>query len=221
VAGLDPEIQRLIATRPDFHQKATVPREYLPPGEAVLFETRPSLWPYITGGVIAGVLLAILGIILLGQGASLSNSTGTSSDGELWLLVGGLLVALGIVIVVLRLIGWYFSSYALTNRRVIRKSGWGNRLVVDARFDKIQSVTMTDTPRALTRKYGNILFSLSAGSHPFSGLQFGGIFWFAIPSPLEVRAFMEDVVETVARLERAGRPVMLMDLTRPSTFGPT
>jgi hypothetical protein len=178
----------------------------------VLFETRPSLWPFISGLLIAGFALAVLGVVLFVNSTSVSGYSGGGSYRQLSELFGVLLIAVAVVVIVARLIRWYFTSYAITNRRVIRKTGWSGRLIVDARFEKIQSVTMTDTTTSRARGYGSILYSLSVFSpsiSPLSGIEHGGILWFAVPDPIEVRAFVEDVFETFSRLDKAGQLVAL------------
>lgn len=203
----NPEIRRLLQGRPSSHRPGTLPRDYIPKGEAVLFETRPSLWPYLAaavGVVVLGAVLAIsVWILFLTTGDT--QILGVSST--IWSDFAGLLVGLAGLGVVLRLIEWYFTSYAITNRRVIRKTGWISRLVVDARFEKIQAVSFTETTGTRLRGFGNLLFSLSTLSpplSPFSGLQQGGILWFALPQPLEVRSFVEDTFDTFARFDRDG-----------------
>ncbi len=208
----EPEIQRLIAARPQSHRPATLPREYLPPGEAILFETRPSLWPFVSGVVLGGVLLVILGIIAVVESSAGSTGVGAGSSGQFLQLLGVLAISLGVIAIVLRLVRWLFTSYAITNRRVVRKTGWAGRQIVDARFDKIQCVTVTDTTGSRVRGFGHIHFALSTFSAPlsiYSGVQESGILWFAIPDPIQVRAYVEDVFETFSRFEREGQRLIL------------
>jgi Bacterial PH domain len=208
----EPEIQRLIGVRPASHQTGTFPREYLPPGEAVLFETRPSLWAYISPVLGGGIVLFLLGLLFWAESVSISNAVGDGTSGMLWQVLAVLLIVLGVVAIAAGLIGWYFTSYAVTNRRIIRKNGWMSRRVIDARLDKIQCVTMTDTVGTRVRGFGHILFSLSTLSppwSPFSGVQMGGILWRAVPDPVQLRAFIEDVFETFARFDRSGQRVIL------------
>jgi hypothetical protein len=208
----EPEIQRLIGVRPASHQTGTFPREYLPQGEAVLFETRPSLWAYISPALGGGIILFFLGFLLWLESVPISTELGDGTSGSLWQILAALLIVVGVAGIVAGLIGWYFTSYAVTNRRIIRKTGWMSRRVIDARLDKIQCVTMIDTVRSRVRGFGHILFSLSTLSppwSPFSGVQMGGILWRAVPEPVQLRAFIEDVLETFARFDRAGQHVFL------------
>jgi hypothetical protein len=208
----EPDIQRLIAARPSSHQPGTFPRGYLPPGEAVLFETRPSLWAFVSGGLVAGVFLAVIGVLVWLESSSLSTYFADGSGGQLWQVIAIGLAVLAIAVIVGRLIGWYFTSYAISNRRVIRKSGWASRMIIDARFEKIQCVTLTDNVGSRVRGFGNILYSLSTSSSPtfgLSGVERGGILWFAIPDPVQVRAFVEDIFETFSRFDREGHRIIL------------
>jgi len=153
MADPDPEIARLLQERPRSHRPGTLPREYIPKGEAVLFETRPSMWPYLAGAIglllVVALLAALVWILLPVVGDA--DAFGLPSG--LWQLLAALLVVLGLIGLAVRLIEWYFTSYAITNRRVIRKTGWISRRVVDARFERIQAVSFTETIGTRLREF--------------------------------------------------------------------
>jgi len=208
----DCEVRELLEHRPRSHGSGSFPREYLPRGEAVLFETRPALGIYFLGGIAIVFVSTLLGLLLFYGAPSLGASA--SAPG-----VTSLLQALGLIAIVLGILGlaalvlrWYSTSYVVTNRRVVRKFGFFSRIIVDARFDKIQAVTLTQAGGSRVGGFGHLLFSLStfpAPISPFSGIQHGGVLWFAVPDPLEVRAFMEDVFDTFSRIDRSGARVAL------------
>lgn len=158
------------------------------------------------------MLLLLIGGLLRLEASSSSAQLGDGTSGLLWEFLAVLAFIVAVAAIVGRLVGWYFTSYAVTNRRVSRKTGWIVRVVIDARPEKVQCVTMTDTVGSHARSYGNILFGLSTLSpplSPYSGVQMGGILWRAVPDPVQLRAFIEDVLETFARFDRVGQRVAL------------
>jgi Bacterial PH domain len=204
---VDAEMHRLLSERPASHAKGTFPREYLPTGEVVLFETRPSLSPLLLLGIVLILLASLLGVLIILNASILAASTGLAGLAGAYQFLAILVIIATVVGIVIALHGWYNTAYVLTNRRVIRKSGSIARRIVDARLDRIQAVTLTEHGGFKLREVGTLLFSLSATSvygSRFSGLQQGGILWFGIPGPVAVRAFTEDVIETFAMFDRLG-----------------
>jgi uncharacterized membrane protein YidH (DUF202 family) len=212
MTGPDAEVQKLLTGRPTSHGAATFPREYVPKGEAILYETRPSLMAYLSYGLAGALLSVFLGLGLWSYGPTWFGVSGQSGSGEIFELLGGLIITFGIAALIGSLLRWYSTSYALTNRRVMRKTGVFTRIVVDARLEKIQAVTLTESSRSRAVNYGNIHFALSTFAAPLSaisGLHQNGILWYAIPDPFRARAFVEETLETFSRIEATGQPVVL------------
>jgi hypothetical protein len=202
---VDVEMHRLLSERPSCHAKGTFPREYLPSGEVVLFETRPSLRPVLWLGILGVLMLSLVGAIVIFNASSIAAFAGSTGLADVFQFLALLVILAGVVGIVSLLRSWYYTAYALTNRRVIRKSGTIVRRVVDARFDRIQAVTLTEHGGFELGGVGTLLFSLSTTSvygSRFSGIQQGGILWFGVPDSMAVRAFTEDVIETFAMFDR-------------------
>lgn len=205
------EVDRLISERPGSHRPGTFPRYYLPKGEGVLFESKPSLWGYLPAAIYVGLLMFLLAFILWNS-PGLFGAVLPAPLSNLWQWLAILVLLCAAVGIASILVQWYFTSYALTNRRLVKKTGVYSRTIVDARFERIQAVTLTEAQGSRARGYGTLLFSLSttpAASGVFSGIQHGGILWRAIPEPFAVRSFVEDVSTTFERLTRAGVHVEL------------
>lgn len=201
------EARSLLQLRPRTHRPGSFPREYLPTSEPVLFETRPVLRVYMGpaafGAVLAFGLSFILWIISGTSGTPLApyNTSGVLQ------LFEGILIAVGILVVALAVLGWRAVAYVVTPHYLIRKSGQFNRTIIDCRLDKIQAVTLTQPVGPRVQNFGTLLFSLTTSTptwSPFSGLEHGGILWRAVAEPLEVRAFIEQTSQVVARLDREG-----------------
>lgn len=208
------EVHALLQARPRSNIAGTFPREMLPPGEAVLFETRPAFFPYVSQGLVGGAILVLFGSVLYATAATTASDFGDSSNAGFIQGVCALLVLAGVATIAAPIIRWYHTSYAITNRRVAKKAGVYARRVIDARFEKIQCVTLTETSGSRLSGYGNLLFSVSAqawGSSVYSGLQAGGILWVAIRDPIEVRAFMERVSALDDKWNRTGAPLQIVE----------
>lgn len=208
------EIRRLISERPSSNMPGRIPREYLPPGEVVIFETRPSLWgflpPAIAGALLCWIFAALFWFIAgVGSGGALTGST------AVWFVIIVAAIVIGLLVFAVPLLNWYYTSFGVTNRRILRRSGVWSRTIIDARFDKVQAVTVTETQGSRARGFGSILFSLSVGQSIgsiYSGVQHGGILWRAVPDHLRVRAFVEDVCSTFERLGTSSKMIFLEEV---------
>ena len=205
------DVGKLIDRRPSSHRPGSFPREYLPVGEAVLYESRPAFGvfagPAILGNSLLILLAAFAWVALIPLG--LPGDFGLPGALlELLLALVIFLATLGIIFAVLR---WFFTAYAVTNRRIAMSTGIVGRTIVDTRLDRIQCTTLTQAWGERARGIGTLLFGLSAVAtvSPFSGTRAGGILWRGVIEPVQVKRFVEDIAETFGRLDRAGQHVLL------------
>lgn len=180
----------------------------------MLFEARPAFLPFVSPSLFAGVVFLLLVFVLYSTLPYEGSVAGTASSGSFLQLVAILLGVLAVLGVVATIVRWYHTSYAITSRRVAKKVGVYARRIVDARFDKIQCVTLTETGTSRISGYGNLLFSVSApgGSNSIhSGLVSGGILWTAIRDPIRVRVFVERVMDLTSKWDRTGSPLEIVE----------
>jgi uncharacterized membrane protein YdbT with pleckstrin-like domain len=131
----------------------------LNPGEAVIFEGRPS-WRSILGFYILGLLAvaAAFAIGLLAADAGIGAAAG------------------GVVLVIVLIWGWlkrFHTRYAITNRRLHIRRGILSRNVEETRLDRVQDVRVKQGLGQRLLGVGTVDFGTSAESG--AGFRFEGI----------------------------------------------
>lgn len=118
----------LLAQLPPSNTPGILPRELLPPGERVLFETRPSIlalyWGRLTFLALYLALFISLGI---SAPAAIPGSIFFSSFAVIWLAY--------------IYFQWRSRIYALTDQRVIRVSGLRGSTFQDAAYSQIHNLS--------------------------------------------------------------------------------
>jgi uncharacterized membrane protein YdbT with pleckstrin-like domain len=144
----------------------------LVPGETLLYETRHH-WIVLIGSLLMALLLGIPGLFLLFEGLTkrpeLSPYARKVPGGT-----GSFLMAGG-VLVIISLIGLLWGSakrnateMAVTNRRVLIKTGMGNRRTLDLMLSRVESIGVEETMWGRLLGYGNVIVRGTGGTpEPF------------------------------------------------------
>jgi uncharacterized membrane protein YdbT with pleckstrin-like domain len=121
---------------------------HLDPGETVTYEGRLHWIVYLTPMVILGV----------GIGVALSG-----------LYAGGLaLLLMGLVSLLIAWVRQFSSEFAVTNRRVVIKTGWLSRRTIELNMSKVESVQVDQDIFARLLNYGTITVIGTGGTkEPF------------------------------------------------------
>ena len=159
-------------------------------GEVVTYRGRLHwkvlFWP----GVLA-VVFDALGIYLLWRAAFVSPEAGTGGY-PAWL--GAILILLGVVPFVVAQIKRASCEFAVTNKRVIVKTGLIQRDTVEMFLHKIESVRVDQSVTGRILGYGTLAFHGTGGTaEPFHD----------IAQPLE---FRRQVQEQIGKSELGGTP---------------
>ncbi|MCI4321994.1 MAG: PH domain-containing protein, partial [Thermoplasmata archaeon] len=137
-------------------------------------------------------------------GALTPSQAASTINGVFWLSfaeTAGLLAVFAIVIpMVLSILIWRNTVYAMTDRRALKVTGILGRFSRDAALDKIQDVTMNQGAISRALGCGDLIMSTAAGGgDSASGFrterQGRGIAWFGVPDPLEVRRQVHEMSE--------------------------
>ena len=166
--------------------------ENLVAGERVLYRTRLH-WIVVIAPLIFGSFLAILGLTFLVGGVvdlAKARSAGFATAGLLVLLVGGAIFGLGLL---------YRASteMAVTNRRLIIKTGLLTRNSIELMLAKVESVSIHQGLTGRMLGYGNIVVRGSGGTaEPFS----------KIANPMEFRRQVQQQIELSQEQARAATP---------------
>ena len=119
-------------------------------GEEILLRPR-----YHWVRFVPGASVAVLGVVLAAACALLVPAEGTELRSGL-LLAAGVLFLAGVVAMAWRWLIDSFDEFAVTNFRVIRKSGFATRNVRQITLEKIQDVNVRSTLGGRWLSYGDV-----------------------------------------------------------------
>lgn len=174
------------------------PREYIGTGETVIYETRPSLVPYIIGGIV----YLVLGLIITSAVAA-SLGSNPNSLGALGFVIF-LFVALPIIAILLGYLRWTRSAYAITDKRAMVSSGIFSRSLTDCAHSKVQNVSLHQGVFERLFGYGHLIFATAGinSTRAADVVKAGGVYWLGCKDPVTTRRFVHEVTEYLARQQK-------------------
>jgi hypothetical protein len=175
--AVDPREYALYQSRPQNHQDGVFPREYLTHDERIIYECKPNFLGYLFPHILLTVIMVLLFVIL------------PQAFGD-WVAAGFFAFLWGLAFVV-RLLGYFFTVYAVTDKRVLRKSAVLGRNIVDIRFERVSSVYLHQTLFMRLVGCGN-LYILPMGV-AFGGQMSRSVAWIGMSNPVQTRAYLEEV----------------------------
>jgi hypothetical protein len=144
----------------------------LVPGETLLYETRHH-WSVLLGPLVSSVVLAALGAGCLaeavaakeGKGALVGASPASFHATELG---GVLLIVAAIAVFAYGLAKRSATEMAVTNRRVLIKTGMGSRRTLDMMLSRVESIGVEETFWGRMLGYGSVVVRGTGGTpEPF------------------------------------------------------
>ncbi|HKV26953.1 MAG TPA: PH domain-containing protein [Candidatus Acidoferrales bacterium] len=156
----------------------------LVPGETVIFETRLH-WIVMLGHMILGCfLLALPGVLLLYYALTHSEIANTN----LHIMEGGgvALLVCGIAVILAGMVRRNATEMAVTNRRVVIKTGLASRTTIEMLLSKVESIEVNETAFGRMLGYGTIVVIGTGGTpEPFH----------KVAHPLEFRSQVQQQIE--------------------------
>ncbi len=141
----------------------------LVPGETLLFETRHH-WIVLLGPLLLSLILGIPGVALLIDAVAAKNGHGGIPSLESSLGPGGMTM-LGAVLVLIAVIVFAWGAakrnateMAVTNRRVLIKTGMASRRTLDLMLNKVESIGVTETFMGRIFGYGSVVIHGTGGT---------------------------------------------------------
>lgn len=157
---------------------------HLVSGEVVIYQTRLH-WIAMVGHIVVGCLLLVLpGMFLLYYAVS---QTGIESK-NLHIMEGGgvALLVFGLIAVLMGMVRRNSTEMALTNRRVVIKTGVVGRKTIEMLLNKVESIEVSETVLGRMLGYGTIVVIGTGGTpEPFD----------QIAHPLEFRSRVQQQIE--------------------------
>jgi acyl-coenzyme A synthetase/AMP-(fatty) acid ligase len=156
----------------------------LVPGETVIYKTRlhwiVMLWQVILGCLLFGLAGALLFYYALNRTAMQSKALHIMEGGGVALLVCGL------VVILTGLVRRNATEMAVTNRRVVIKTGLASRKTIEMLLNKVESIEVSETAFGRMLGYGTIVVIGTGGTpEPFH----------KVAHPLEFRSQVQQQIE--------------------------
>lgn len=153
-------------------------------GETVIYQTRLH-WIVMIGHIIVGcLLLALPGVVLLYY--ALSQRATDSANSHLMEIGGAALLMGGIVVILVGMVRRNATEMAVTNRRVVIKTGLASRKTIEMLLSKVESIEVNETAFGRMLGYGAIVVIGTGGTpEPFQ----------KVAHPLEFRSEVQQQIE--------------------------
>jgi uncharacterized membrane protein YdbT with pleckstrin-like domain len=139
----------------------------LVPGETLLFETRHH-WVVLLGPLLFTLLLAVPGAALLADAAAEKNGHGVralnSIGPEGQAAVGAVLLVIALIVFAYGLAKRNATEMAVTNRRVLIKTGMASRRTLDMVLGKVESIGVEETFLGRVLGYGSVVVRGTGGT---------------------------------------------------------
>ncbi|MCD6461400.1 MAG: PH domain-containing protein [Thermoplasmata archaeon] len=102
---------------------------------------------------------------------------------------------------------WRNTNYALTQKRILAKTGIISRQSMDCPHDKVQNVTLKQGIFERLLGFGTIIFSTAGIGGGILGWQrqimlAGGVIWRGIPDPINTRRYVQEVVDACIKYKK-------------------
>lgn len=155
----------------------------LVPGETVIYETRLH-WIVMLGHLILGCLLLALGAFLLYY--AFAHKEIQAATFRLAEIGGAVLLVCGIVAILIGMVRRNATEMAVTNHRVVIKTGLASRKTIEMLLNKVETIEVRETFFGRMLGYGTIVVIGTGGTpEPFD----------KVAHPLEFRSQVQQQIE--------------------------
>jgi uncharacterized membrane protein YdbT with pleckstrin-like domain len=140
----------------------------LVPGETLLYRTRHH-WLVLLGPVFVGLLLAVPGVALLVEAIATHDSTGlvvgsATISPQMMAIAGAILVAAAILTFSYGVVKRNATEMAVTNRRVLIKTGMTSRRTLDLMLSRVESIGVEESTLGRVLGYGSVIVRGTGGT---------------------------------------------------------
>jgi uncharacterized membrane protein YdbT with pleckstrin-like domain len=163
----------------------------LVPGETLLYRTRHH-WLVLLGPLIGGSSLLVPGLALLAEAINARGTAGlvvgsSTISPRVMAIAGAVLVAAAIITFTYGVAKRNATEMAVTNRRVLIKSGMGSRRTLDLMLSRVESIGVEESAVGRMLGYGSVIVRGTGGTpEPF----------LMIAHPQEFRRAVQEQIAT-------------------------
>lgn len=144
----------------------------LVPGETLLYRTRHH-WLVLLGPVIGGSSLLVPGVALLAEAIAVRDSAGlvdgsSTISPKVMAITGAILVVVAIITFAYGVAKRNATEMAVTNRRVLIKTGMTSRRTLDLMLSRVESIGVEESAAGRMLGYGSVIVRGTGGTpEPF------------------------------------------------------
>jgi uncharacterized membrane protein YdbT with pleckstrin-like domain len=144
----------------------------LVPGETLLYRTRHH-WLVLLGPVVGGLSLLVPGFALLLEAIATRDSAGlvvgnSTISPKVMTMIGAILVVAAIVTFSYGVAKRNATEMAVTNRRVLIKTGMTSRRTLDLMLSRVESIGVEESAAGRVLGYGSVIVRGTGGTpEPF------------------------------------------------------
>jgi uncharacterized membrane protein YdbT with pleckstrin-like domain len=144
----------------------------LVPGETLLYRTRHH-WLVLLGPVVGGLSLLVPGFALLLEAIATRDSAGlvvgnSTISPKVMTMIGAILVVAAIITFSYGVAKRNATEMAVTNRRVLIKTGMASRRTLDLMLSRVESIGVEESAAGRMLGYGSVIVRGTGGTpEPF------------------------------------------------------
>jgi uncharacterized membrane protein YdbT with pleckstrin-like domain len=144
----------------------------LVPGETLLYRTRHH-WLVLLGPVVGGLSLLVPGFALLSEAIATRDSAGlvvgnSTISPKVMTMIGAILVVAAIITFSYGVAKRNATEMAVTNRRVLIKTGMTSRRTLDLMLSRVESIGVEESAAGRMLGYGSVIVRGTGGTpEPF------------------------------------------------------
>ncbi len=144
----------------------------LVPGETLLYQTRHH-WMVLIGPVVMGFVFGVLAAGLLIEAIAAKNGKGVAAGSSSTGIEGMVIFGVFLLVVCLVMVGYGIAKrnateMAVTNKRVLIKTGLGSRRTLDLMLSRVESIGVEETVVGRMLGYGSVVVRGTGGTpEPF------------------------------------------------------
>jgi uncharacterized membrane protein YdbT with pleckstrin-like domain len=178
-----------------FFRHPVLGREILVPGENIIMESRPLIWPHL----IEPVLMLIVGVVLTWLIAYLKPKYLQFEflESAKWIdvaisWIGPTITIIGFLSLLIRWLRWRYTIYALTNKRILRRTGVFGRSYLDCSLGKVQNVEVKMPVISRIFKFGTVRIATARTKGE-------DIKWMDVKDPIAMQRQINEALEKYLR----------------------
>jgi uncharacterized membrane protein YdbT with pleckstrin-like domain len=140
----------------------------LVPGETLLYRTRHH-WLVLLGPVFVGLLLLVPGVALLVEAIATHGSAGLAVGSamvspQMMAIAGAVLLAAALLTFSYGVVKRNATEMAVTNRRVLIKTGMTSRRTLDLMLSRVESIGVEESSAGRLLGYGSVIVRGTGGT---------------------------------------------------------